>query len=167
MTQPALPRLLNILELYKKGQLELRTQPHGKDISNDENLLEILKTELVDQVLQDWNNYKDQNPDSAEEAFFGKPKKGVGNYASRIRKERQDKNKESLFLHLIFFESNKRKIQETAKVRGSAKKYYTTLKGYLRFLIEHNHRWQNRFPDDEELLREYRRWKKLLSKPKK
>ena len=165
MSTPALHRLLNILDLHKKGQLELRAQPHGREISNDENLLEILRTDLVDHVLQCWNNYKNQDED-AEEAFFGKPKKGVGNYASRLRKDKQDSNKEALFLHLIFFEDNKPKIQRGAISRGRDKEDYTTLKGYLRFLIKHNTRWRSGLPDDEELLREYRRWKKPLKRTK-
>ena len=166
MSTPALHRLLNILDLHKKGQLELRAQPHGREISNDENLLEILKTDLVDQVLEAWNDYENQEKD-AEEAFFGKPKKGVGIYSSRLRKDKQDRNKEALFLHLIFFEANKTKVQQGAISRGRDEKDYSTLTRYLRFLIKHNLRWQSGLPDDQDLLREYRRWKKPLKRIKR
>ena len=55
---PPLHRLMRILEMHKKGMLEWDEQVHNEYRSNDDALLEILKTDsLVDDVLNDWFKY--------------------------------------------------------------------------------------------------------------
>ena len=55
---PPLHRLMRILEMHKKGMLEWDEKVHNEYRSNDDALLEILKTDsLVDDVLNDWFKY--------------------------------------------------------------------------------------------------------------
>jgi len=68
---PPLHRLMRILEMHKKGMLEWDEKVHNKYRSNDDALLEILKTDsLVDDVLNDWFKYIKKERD-IELAFFG------------------------------------------------------------------------------------------------
>lgn len=148
---PPLHRLMRILEMHKKGMLEWDEKVHNEYRSNDDALLEILKTDsLVDDVLNDWFKYIKKETD-LEQAFFGKPKKGVGDYASRWKKQHDDQDKTSLFMDLLYFSHNKNRIKEYEQ---------TTISERLEFLLTHDPDWKDEVHEHDSLMREYRRWRR-------
>jgi len=145
---PPLHRLMRILEMHKKGMLEWDEKVHNEYRSNDDALLEILKTDsLVDDVLNDWFKYIKKERD-IELAFFGKPKKGVGDYASRWEKQHDDGDKTSLFTDLLYFSHNKWFFPQK------------TISERLEFLLTHDPDWKDEVHEHDSFLREYRRWRK-------
>lgn len=145
---PPLHRLMRILEMHKKGMLEWDEKVHNEYRSNDDALLEILKTDsLVDDVLNDWFKYIKKETD-LEQAFFGKPKKGVGDYASRWKKQHEDEAKHMLFASLIFFSNNRWKFP------------HKTISEHLEFLLTHDPDWKDEVHEQDSLMREYRRWRR-------
>ena len=72
---PPLHRLMRILEMHKKGMLEWDEKVHNEYRSNDDALLEILKTDsLVDDVLNDWFKYIKKRR-TLSKLFLANPKK--------------------------------------------------------------------------------------------
>jgi hypothetical protein len=139
---------MRILEMHKNGMLEWDEKVHNEYRSNDDALLEILKTDsLVDEALNDWFKYIKKETD-IEQAFFGKPKKGVGDYASRWKKQHDDNDKTSLFQDLIFFSHNKWFFPQK------------TISERLYHLLTHEPRWKDEIHEHDSLMREYRRWRK-------
>ena len=114
MTAP-LHRLFNLFEL------------HEAKIFDDEALIKTLvekswddnQPSLIDELLEAWRIYeKGMGKVSAEEAFFGKPVRSVGNYSARLSRMAENQEREVIFMDLLYFEKYPEKFaQDTTRER--------------------------------------------------
>ena len=97
MTAP-LHRLFNLFALYEAK------------IFDDEALTKALvekswdddQPRLIDELLEAWRIYeKGMGKVSAEEAFFGKPVRSVGNYSARLSRMAENQEREVIFMDLL------------------------------------------------------------------
>ena len=168
MADPNLHSLMNVLDLYRKGQLKLKKKIDGRSRTNLAGLVEMFAEEgFLNELINEWHRYLTLECE-LEEAFFGKRKPGVGSYAKRFQKSNQDTNKMFLFHRMYEFEKSPENYQETS------------LKARLGTLIEMKEKdlWTGEIrrpwgtlsdtggiSDLETLMREYRFWKKRKKKP--
>ena len=114
MTAP-LHRLFNLFAL------------HEAKIFDDEALVKTLvekswdddQPRLIDELLEAWRIYeKGMGKVSAEEAFFGKPVRSVGNYSARLSRMAENQERELIFMDLLYFEKYPEKFaQDTTRQR--------------------------------------------------
>ena len=114
MTEP-LHRLFNLFTL------------HEAKIFDDEALIKTLvekswdddQPRLIDELLEAWRIYeKGMGKVSAEEAFFGKPVRSVGNYSARLSRMAENQEREVIFMDLLYFEKYPEKFaQDTTRQR--------------------------------------------------
>ena len=114
MTAP-LHRLFNLFTLYEAK------------IFDDEALIKTLvekswddnQPRLIDELLEAWRIYeKGMGEVSAEEAFFGKPVRSVGNYSARLSRMAENQEREVIFMDLLYFEKYPEKFaQDTTRQR--------------------------------------------------
>ena len=114
MTAP-LHRLFNLFTLYEAM------------IFDDEALIKTLvekswddnQPRLIDELLEAWHVYKNGTGKvSAEEAFFGKPVRSVGNYSARLSRMAENQEREVIFMDLLYFEKYPEKFaQDTTRQR--------------------------------------------------
>ena len=114
MTAP-LHRLFNLFTL------------HEAMIFDDEALIKTLvekswdddQPRLIDELLEAWRIYeKGMGKVSAEEAFFGKPVRSVGNYSARLSRMAENQEREVIFMDLLYFEKYPEKFaQDTTRQR--------------------------------------------------
>ena len=114
MTAP-LHRLFNLFAL------------HEAKIFDDEALIKTLvekswdddQPRLIDELLEAWHIYeKGMGKVSAEEAFFGKPVRSVGNYSARLSRMAETQEREVIFMDLLYFEKYPEKFaQDTTRQR--------------------------------------------------
>jgi len=114
MTAP-LHRLFNLFTL------------HEAMIFDDEALIKTLvekswdddQPRLIDELLEAWRIYeKGMGKVSAEEAFFGKPVRSVGNYSARLSRMAENQERELIFMDLLYFEKYPEKFaQDTTRQR--------------------------------------------------
>ena len=114
MTAP-LHRLFNLFTL------------HEAKIFDDEALIKTLvekswddnQPSLIDELLEAWRIYeKGMGKVSAEEAFFGKPVRSVGNYSARLSRMAENQERELIFMDLLYFEKYPEKFaQDTTRQR--------------------------------------------------
>ena len=114
MTAP-LHRLFNLFTL------------HEAMIFDDEALIKTLvekswdddQPRLIDELLEAWRIYeKGMGKVSAEEAFFGKPVRSVGNYSARLSRMAENQERELIFMDLLYFEKYPEKFaQDTTRER--------------------------------------------------
>ena len=114
MTAP-LHRLFNLFTLYEAK------------IFDDEALIKTLvekswddnQPRLIDELLEAWHVYKNGTGKvSAEEAFFGKPVRSVGNYSARLSRMAENQEREVIFMDLLYFEKYPEKFaQDTTRQR--------------------------------------------------
>ena len=114
MTAP-LHRLFNLFAL------------HEAKIFDDEALIKTLvekswddnQPRLIDELLEAWRIYeKGMGKVSAEEAFFGKPVRSVGNYSARLSRMAENQERELIFMDLLYFEKYPEKFaQDTTRQR--------------------------------------------------
>ena len=114
MTAP-LHRLFNLFAL------------HEAKIFDDEALIKTLvekswdddQPRLIDELLEAWRIYeKGMGKVSAEEAFFGKPIRSVGNYSARLSRMEENQEREVIFMDLLYFEKYPEKFaQDTTRQR--------------------------------------------------
>jgi len=114
MTAP-LHRLFNLFAL------------HEAKIFDDEALIKTLvekswddnQPRLIDELLKAWRIYeKGMGKVSAEEAFFGKPVRSVGNYSARLSRMAENQEREVIFMDLLYFEKYPEKFaQDTTRQR--------------------------------------------------
>ena len=94
---PPLHRLMNILWLHQQNHF------------NDEQLCDVIRDGLSDDVLKRWNVYMSSEGDQAsnlEMSFMGKEQKGVGNYAARIARWKSNDWEATVFWLLMMYERN-------------------------------------------------------------
>lgn len=74
---------------------------------------------LIDELLEAWRIYeKGMGKVSAEEAFFGKPVRSVGNYSARLSRMAENQERELIFMDLLYFEKYPEKFaQDTTRQR--------------------------------------------------
>lgn len=92
-----LHRLMNILWLHQQNHF------------SDEQLCDVIRDGLSDDVLKQWNDYMSSEGDQVsnlEVSFMGKEKKGVGNYAARTARYKSFDRDETVFLLLLKYEQN-------------------------------------------------------------
>lgn len=113
MTAP-LHRLFNLFTLYEA------------EVFDDEALVKALvgkardgQPRLIDDLLEAWRIYeKGAGKVSAEEAFFGEPVRSIGNYSARLNRAAENRERDSIFMDLLFFEKYPEKFsQETTRQR--------------------------------------------------
>lgn len=113
MTAP-LHRLFNFFALYEA------------EVFDDEALIKALvgkarddQPRLIDELLEVWRIYeKGMGKVSAEEAFFGKPVRSVGNYSARLSRMAENQERELIFMDLLYFEKYPEKFaQDTTRQR--------------------------------------------------
>ena len=164
MAYKALDRLMNVLLLHSSGRLRVEARENVVEKTNDEALLDILKDKkFLKDLFDSWGSYLYEGK-GLEEAFFGRPRRGLGTYSQRLKKQEAGRHKLSLFLELLHFEkypefwvANRSKtIREQIAISVSAEN---------KVLIDGRFEptespWSGTARELETLEREYRAWRK-------
>ena len=108
MTAP-LHRLFNLFALYEANIFDdkalidtLIEEPSGDD-----------QPRLIDELLAAWRVYENgAGKISAEEAFFGKSVRSVGNYSARLSRMAENQERELIFMDLLYFEKYPEKFAQ-------------------------------------------------------
>lgn len=105
MTAP-LHRLMNILWMFQEKH------------SNDQWLCDALREGLAEEVLDQWAAYKSSEGSQSsnlEVSFFGKEKKGIGNYSARLAHSERFRWEEQVFELLNRYERYPEKYKEETR----------------------------------------------------
>ncbi len=161
MTAP-LNRLFNLFTLYEA------------EVFDDEALIKTLvekpwdddQPRLIDELLEAWHVYKNgAGKVSAEEAFFGKPVRSVGNYSARLNRMAENRERDSIFMDLLYFEKYPEKFpQGTTRQRLMANLAGRSVDQHGREIA----RWYK--PTEADMLsleRQFREFKKTHRLPKR
>ena len=142
---PPLHRLMNILWLHQQNHF------------NDEQLCDVIRDGLLDDVLKQWSDYMSSEGDQASDLemnFMGKEQKGVGNYAARVARWKSHDREEGVFYLLLRYEQNPGKY-----------KARTRRERLIDIIDTRNKKMKGRLPKDllsevESLERKFRAYKK-------
>ena len=89
MEYQALDRLMNVLLLHSSGGLRVEARENVAEKTNDDALLDILKDKrFLKELFDSWGSYLYEGK-GLEEAFFGRPRRGLGSYSQRLRSRKQ------------------------------------------------------------------------------
>jgi len=169
MATPALHRLMNLLLLHRKGELGVKGEDLRIEKTNDQALLDLLTNEkFLKELFDCWGSYLYEGK-GLEEAFFGKPRRGLGTYSQRLKKLEAGRHKLSLFLELLHFEkypdfwvANRSKTIREQIARSVSGENKVLVDGPFESTES---LWSGTLRELESLEREYRTWRKQHSLP--